>query len=130
MSGRLILLVAALVLLAQPACGSGDAIGTSDAGPSNLDGGNISADAGGADAIPEVANLDQLLSELRGDRDVAMLKQSRAQGWPAPVEGGYLFVSTGGLDHLAGDYDNWVGTAMNADDDFHWLVLYREGHWL
>ncbi len=114
----------ATLALALPACGSTEAPDASDGGTSNPDGGSSIVDAGGEpDAIPELASLDQLLSELRSDRDTALQNQSKAQGWPAPVDGGYLFVSAGNLGLVAGDHDAWVGTSMTAEDDFHWLVL-------
>lgn len=110
-------------VLSQLACGASPAPGSADAGASDSDAANTAIDAGAADAIPELASLEQLLTEVRNDPGSAMLKQSRAQGWPAPVEGGYLFVSIGSLDRVAGDHDNWEGTAMIADESFHWLVL-------
>jgi predicted alpha/beta superfamily hydrolase len=102
-------------------CGPSDNKGA-DAGPDQLDAAAVDA-APGADAMPTVAALDVLLDDLRSDRDQALLAQSRAQGWPAPVEEGYLFVSTGAESLLAGDHDDWQGAAMNAEDDFHWLVV-------
>jgi hypothetical protein len=120
---RLFLCGLAAAMLVQPACGASDAPGSSDAAPSDSEDANTIIDAGAADALPALANLEQLLSDLRGDLAGGMLKQSRAQGWPAPVEGGYLFVSTGGLTHVAGDHDNWAGTVMQSDDDFHWVLL-------
>lgn len=66
----------------------------------------------------------ELLDSLRADLGAAMRAQSAAEGWPAPVEGGYLFVSTdANLDLVAGDHDGWQGTAMHADQGFRWVVL-------
>jgi predicted alpha/beta superfamily hydrolase len=114
----------ALLLALAAGCGPSGGDGeSSDAGAAQSDGGSTSDAAATADAMPAVAALDTLLEELRSDRDTAMLEQSRAQGWPAPVEDGYLFVSTAGQSLLAGDHDDWQGMAMNAEDDFHWLVL-------
>ncbi len=68
--------------------------------------------------------LDALLSALRADAGVAMQSQSEGSGWPAPVAGGWLFVSLDpAADHLAGDHDTWAGQAMNPDQGFHWLVV-------
>ena len=79
---------------------------------------------GGAGQGGQVADLDELLDALRADLDGAMLAQSRAGGWPAPVADGQLFVSTElALGLLAGDHDNWAGTPMQPDTGFHWLVL-------
>jgi predicted alpha/beta superfamily hydrolase len=103
-------------------CGP-DSSASPDSGTDAVDGGSeLDADIS-ADAMPSVAALDTLLAELRTDRDAALLAQSRAQGWPAPVEGGYLFVSAGGESLLAGDHEDWQGAAMNAEDDFYWLVV-------
>ncbi|MCP4447675.1 MAG: hypothetical protein GY811_20415 [Myxococcales bacterium] len=74
----------------------------------------------GSDADPNELNaraavmpqLDELLTALRGDRDGAMLGQNRHAGWPATVDGGYLFVSTEGLPLVASDHDNWAGAIM------------------
>lgn len=122
------LALVALLVLASTGCGPSDD-SAADAGPglsdggSNADGGTGADGGSSADGMPTALALDALLADLRSDRDSAMLAQSRAQGWPAPVEGGYLFVSTGGQSLLAGDHDNWQGAAMNAEDDFHWLVI-------
>ena len=68
--------------------------------------------------------LDALLTALRDDRDAALLEQSRAEGWPAPVEGGHLIVSSDvTLDRAAGDHDAWIGIAMEREDDFAWAVI-------
>jgi hypothetical protein len=65
-----------------------------------------------------------LLHKLRINKGVTMLAQSRARGWPAPVAGGHLYVSCDpALTWVAGDHDAWQGTAMTADQGFHWIVL-------
>ena len=107
---------------ALAACGPSDDAKSADAGVS-LDGSTSEDASVSADANTEPADLDALLSKLRSDRDGAMLDQSRSHGWPAPVSGGYLFVSTQGLGLLAGDHDSWVGTEMNSENDFYWLVV-------
>ncbi|RLB58036.1 MAG: hypothetical protein DRI90_17240, partial [Deltaproteobacteria bacterium] len=71
-----------------------------------------------------ITALDALLNGLRNDLQGTLQSQSDGDGWPAPVEGGHLFVSTdGNLAQLAGDHDNWQGTAMTPDQAFWWLVL-------
>lgn len=68
--------------------------------------------------------LDVLLEGLRGDLDGTMQAQSEAAGWPAPVDNGYLFVSTDPtLNQVAGDHDSWTGQAMTVESEFAWLVL-------
>ena len=87
-----------------------------DAGPGDV---GVIPDAGSATPA-----LDALLAALRADTPGALQAQSEADGWPAAVEGGVLIVSTlPGLTLAAGDHDGWVGTAMTADQGFHWVVL-------
>jgi len=117
-------LTLALLSVGLFACGP-DSGGSSDAGVS-IDADPTAADAmpvGGADAMPQIANLEGLLANLRADRDGAMLSQSREGGWPAAVEGGYLVVSTEGLALVSGDHDAWAGTTMTQEDDFYWAVV-------
>ncbi len=114
----------ALLSLSLFACGpdegkSFDAGPVSDAAPRGAD----AMPGAGPDAMPQLADLESLLADLRNDRDAAMLSQSRAGGWPAAVEGGYLAVSTEGLPLVAGDHDDWAGTSMMQEDDFYWVVL-------
>lgn len=80
--------------------------------------------SGGTGGAPMTTSLDDLLESLRADPTSAMLAQSRASGWPAAVEDGHLVVSTDpSLTLVAGDHDAWAGTAMTADQGFHWVVL-------
>ncbi|MBM4358213.1 MAG: hypothetical protein FJ096_08880 [Deltaproteobacteria bacterium] len=68
--------------------------------------------------------LESLLAALDVDRDAALLAQSRDEGWPAPVEGGYLFVTTDLTQaSLAGAFNGWTPVPMTARDDFAWLVV-------
>jgi len=84
---------------------------------------SVTGGSGGAGGSG-VLQLDALLAALSSDVAAAMLQQSRQAGWPAPVEGGYLVVSTEpAADRVAGDHDGWTGTTMNAADGYHWLVL-------
>lgn len=92
--------------------------------------GGTTAGTGGAGGSPTSSSsagggsgqLDVLLAALAADTAGALLEQSRGAGWPAPVEEGYLLVSTE-LDHAAGDHEGWVGAAMNDGGGFHWLVV-------
>ncbi len=111
--------LACLALLLAPACGPDSPAKDADGG--QPDGGGGEEDAG-PDAKPAVDLLESLLEDLRNNRDATLLAQSRASGWPAPVDGGYLFVSTGPESLLAGDHDSWQGVAMSAEDDFFWVV--------
>lgn len=71
-----------------------------------------------------VLDLDAVLNELRADTTAALTKHAGASGWPVPVEGGHLFVSTDmTLDLVAGDHDSWQGTPMKADAGFVWAVI-------
>ncbi len=67
--------------------------------------------------------LASLLAGLRSNIDSTMQAQSELDGWPAPVCGGYLFVSLDNqLNNLAGDHNNWTPTAMTTDAGFYWSV--------
>jgi len=74
------------------------------------------------DMTTATPRLDALLSALNADLDGALFTQSNQEGWPAPVEGGLLFVSTS-LNRVAGDFDAWAGTEMNAARGYRWLVV-------
>lgn len=81
--------------------------------------GSSSSSSGGA--LPEA---DAIIAELRADTKGALAKHASLEGWPMPVQGGCLFVSTDmGLPLLAGDHDGWSGTPMKPDAGFVWLVL-------
>lgn len=92
-------------------------------------GGGAGGDGGQGGEGGAPTTLDELLDDLRADLDGALLAQSRAEGWPAPVVNGeqgagHLFVSTNpSLTLLAGDHDGWTGTAMQTDQGFRWLWL-------
>jgi predicted alpha/beta superfamily hydrolase len=85
------------------------------------DTGGAGGAGGGGSKTPE---LDALLAELRADVQGTLLSESKKKGWPAPVEGGLLFVSADpSLTKLAGDHDAWAGTPMHVDQGFAWLVI-------
>jgi hypothetical protein len=99
--------------------GTGGQGGSGGQAGSGASGGN--AGSGGCDGP---AKLEALLQGLRTDLAAAEQAQSEADGWPAPVCDGYLFVSDSStLTSVAGDHDAWAGTPMTADQGFHWLVL-------
>ena len=103
---------------------SGDSGDSTDSGDS-ADSGDSGGDSGetGDSGSPTPA-LDALLAALRADLDGTMVTVSRDSGWPAPVEGGYLFVETGpGSWSWAGDADDWAGEAMARDAGFSWIVV-------
>lgn len=125
----------ALLLLAS-ACGpgTGEPTGTSSAGGASSASASTSASggAGGASASvgtggsggASVGDLDAILAELRADTNAALTKHAGESGWPVPVQGGHLFVSTDlTLGFVAGDHDSWAGTAMKADAGFSWVVI-------
>jgi hypothetical protein len=98
--------------------GGGGTGATSSTGTS--DGGGGAGGTGGS----TTASLDELLEALRADPQSAMLAQANEGGWPALVEGGYLFVTTDPtLDKVAGDHDAWTGTDLTQDEGFRWIVL-------
>jgi predicted alpha/beta superfamily hydrolase len=108
-----------VLALALAACGGSPDAPVTAAGGGGAGGGGAGGAGGSAGS-----RLDELLAALRADRDGALLAQSRAEGWPAPVDGGALVVSAdAALDHVGGDADGWAGTAMQADEGFHWLVV-------
>lgn len=77
-----------------------------------------------SDMSEQTPVLNGLLEALRNNVTEAMFAQSHSDGWPALVEGGLLFVSTNpALNKVAGDHDEWVGTAMTVEDGFAWKVL-------
>jgi hypothetical protein len=121
---RLAIGLAALLI----ACGGSDPPheeGPADGGAGGHGGSGAGGGAGeGGSGGVATSSLEDILAALRMDRDAALLAQSNAGGWPAPVEEGFLVVSTDpSLTRLAGDHDAWVGAAMNADDGFAWLVV-------
>jgi predicted alpha/beta superfamily hydrolase len=121
-----------LFVLLASACGpgTGEPTGTTTSG-SSAGGAPGSGGAGGGDASSSVGtggasvgDLDTILSELRTDTNGALTKHAGESGWPVPVSGGYLFVSTDlTLGFVAGDHDGWAGTAMKADAGFAWVVI-------
>lgn len=133
---RLFLLAGLLVGL-LPACG-GDELGSqtssggggAGAASTTTGGGGSAGGTGGTGgstgtttAPPEVT-LDDLLAALRADPEKALLAQANDGGWPAPVDGGHLFVTTDPtFDKVAGDHDGWTGTALTQDEGFRWVVL-------
>ena len=122
-------LISCLVACLIACGGGGDDGDTPDAQIDDIDGAiatdatpapdsAIDSDAGNA------SRLDMLLAALRADTAGALLAQANDEGWPAPVEGGYLFVTSDpNLDRVGGDHDGWQGTSLTPDDGFQWVVL-------
>lgn len=121
----------ALLLALASACGPGtgepSGTGTSASSEGGGPGSGGSAGSGGAGGSggASALDLDTILGELRADTSGALAKHAGESGWPVPVEGGHLFVSTDmTLDLLAGDHDSWQGTPMKADAGFLWVVIH------
>ncbi|MFO0757904.1 MAG: alpha/beta hydrolase-fold protein [Byssovorax sp.] len=86
--------------------------------------GTTTSTTSGTGGGPTIPDLDTILAELRADTDGTLAKYAALAGWPVPVSGGYLFVSTDPkLTFAAGDHDGWAGTAMKADQGFSWVVI-------
>jgi Putative esterase len=104
--------------------GAGSTSSAGGAGGGGTTGGSGGTGGTGASGGAAPTDLEALLAALRDDRDAALLAQSRASGWPAPVAGGYLVVSAdAALTSVAGDYDDWAGSALTADEGFWWSVV-------
>ncbi|APR88173.1 putative alpha-dextrin endo-1, 6-alpha-glucosidase [Minicystis rosea] len=83
-----------------------------------------SASSGGTGGAMPLPSVDSILAELRANRDQALAAHAADTGWPVPVDGGHLFVSTDlSLTKLAGDHDDWAGTSMTPDQGFAWVVI-------
>ncbi|MFT3766002.1 MAG: hypothetical protein QM820_10860 [Minicystis sp.] len=128
---------AALFAALLAACGSGNELGTG--GSSSGSGGDVAASTsssstsaastsgtggqGGTGGMPP-ESVDSILAELRADTQKALGAHAATTGWPVPVEGGHLFVSTDlSLTKTAGDHDSWAGTPMTIDQGFAWVVI-------
>lgn len=97
--------------------------GTSEAGGGSGGTGGTGGTGGSSTTDPK-SSLDELLDALRKGPQEALLAQANEGGWPAPVEGGHLFVTTDpALDKVAGDHDAWAGTDLTQDQGFRWIVL-------
>lgn len=74
-----------------------------------------SGDAAGA------AGLDAILAAIRADVDGTLTRVAADTGWPAPVDGGWLFVTADpDLTHVLGDFDGWAGQRLVDDLGFRW----------
>jgi predicted alpha/beta superfamily hydrolase len=117
--------VAAALALGGIGCADpADTTGTSTSAASGTGATGSSSGSGGGGGAGAGPSVEDLLADLRADLEGTMKREADASGWPVPVDGGFLFVSTD-LTHaeLAGDHDGWAGTPMNQDDGFAWLVL-------
>ncbi len=134
-------LVAGLISVFLVACGgdelgsSGNSEGGNGAGTTTTTqttspmggggaGGNDGGSGGAIETTTSVSALETLLNGLRNDLQGTLLAQSAESGWPAKVEGGYLFVNTNAnLNKVAGDHDGWAGTDLKPDQGFLWVVM-------
>ncbi|WP_437291534.1 alpha/beta hydrolase [Sorangium sp. So ce406] len=106
------------ILAALAGCGDAEPGGSRRASDGAATG--AGGQGGGASETP----VEAILAALREDRDAALLAHAARTGWPVPVDGGYLFVSTSAtLRLLAGEHDAWTGAEMTGDAGFHWIVL-------
>ncbi len=97
--------------------GAGGDLTSGSGGAAQGTGGNVTGTGGGTD-------LESLLARLRADRDGTLLEESYAHGWPVAVAEGRVVVSTDpGLDQVAGDFDDWTGTPLTADQGFAYAIL-------
>lgn len=135
----------AIVLLALAACGDdgettptgsasgaggapGDAGGVGGSGGvgatgTTSGGGGAASSTGGGGAAP-ADDLEELLARLRADRDGTLRQEADEEGWPVPVAGGRVVVSTDpAFDQVAGDFDGWAGTPLQPDDGFAWGIV-------
>jgi Putative esterase len=103
---------------------SGGQGGDLGVGPAVSVGGTTSGAGGSSGSGGALPAAEAILAELRADTTGALAKHAALYGWPVPVLGGFLFVSTDlGLPLLSGDHDGWAGTPMKPDTGFLWLVL-------
>lgn len=103
--------------------GAGENGGGENGGGDN-GGDNGAGDTGGTpgDSDPVAPSYEVILAALRADLGGALLDYSRSDGWPVATAEGYLFVCLD-LPMVAGDFDDWGGTALNQEDHFAWAVL-------
>lgn len=102
--------------------GAGGLGGQSASGGGGLSAGGAAQGGEGTGGAP--SDLDALLARLRADPEGTMLEESLARGWPVSLSGGYLVVSLqGSLDHVAGDWNDWVPEPLTDDDGFSWALV-------
>jgi len=76
--------------------------------------------AGGQDKVI----LSKLLKALRTDTSATLLAVSVERGWPVKTNRGYLVVDQAPFkSHVAGDFDNFAGTPMIADQGFAYAIV-------
>ncbi len=69
-------------------------------------------------------DLEDLLARLRADRDGTLREEADDGGWPVRVASGRVVVSTDpAFGAVAGDFDDWAGTSLTADEGFAWSVV-------
>lgn len=97
--------------------------------PIDRSGAPDSADTGDTgDTAPP--GLEEILAELRDDRDATLRRYSEGAfeldgssgGWPIQVTGGWLFVDPDQTGALAGVFSDWAPEDMTEDAGFSYLV--------
>lgn len=67
---------------------------------------------------------DSVLGALRSNYVNAVQSYAISDGWPVAVaEGGYLVVTKDNWPFVAGDFDQWAGTALTQDTGFKWALI-------
>jgi predicted alpha/beta superfamily hydrolase len=102
-------------------CGSDE---LSLAGSTSLGSSSSSSGAGGDGGQGGSSAIAEIIAELSMDLQGTIEKYAAKDGWPMPIEDGYLFVSADpDMTFVAGDHDNWVGTPMKLEGNFRWAHL-------
>ena len=72
----------------------------------------------------DLPSSEEVLGELRDNRDAALLRWSNSHGWPVHTSEGWLVVNTDlSLDQVAGDFDSWAGTSLTTESRFSWALI-------
>jgi predicted alpha/beta superfamily hydrolase len=98
--------------------------GGAGGGSGGAGGAGGSGGSGGVGGSTSDVTCETIVDELKANLDATLMARAAGEGWPAPAANGFLFVSTDpALDKVAGDHDNWTGTAMNGEGGFRWACL-------
>jgi hypothetical protein len=110
---------------ASATTGSPPTTGSTSSGMGGAGGTGGTGGAGGEGGAVPPPDLEQILEELRADRDAALSKYADSEsGWPVALAEGHLFVTADVSQTLvAGDHDAWAGTPMAEDSGFRWVVI-------
>ncbi len=119
--------LAQFLCVALGACGANDTSqGAAGSGGSsaNAVGSQESSASTGTNGTGGLSKLAVLLQELNENTSKALQTQGSQGGWPAPVEDGYLVVSTNlAQTNVAGDFSDWQPTNMALGKGFRWAVV-------